>query len=218
MESNPKVRAAIIVLIGLLLVVGLACAQAGEILTPAEATARAEEAGSLVRPASTPGADAGGAIFQEGDTVEFIGQSHLVPLYRRPGDLAAFSYAGRGDPATVLAYEEEGGKEYYQINSGAGQGWVLAENLVAPAGTEGSGSEPAAVGPQTGDKVWLTARSYLANLMDGPCSTHMVAVQERGVEVTILDAVECEDQAWYMIDAPTGEGWVPAENITTEAP
>jgi hypothetical protein len=218
MERNRNARVAITVFIGLLLVVGLACAQAGEILTPAEATARAEEASGPARPASTPGAAGEGAAFEEGDTVEFIGQSHLVPLYRQPGDLAAFSFAGRGDPATVLAYEEIEGHGYYQVNSGAGQGWVPAENVVAAAGSEEGSVEPAGAGPQPGDKVGLTATSYLANLMDGPCSTHMIAVQERGVEVTILETAQCEDQTWYLIKAPTGEGWVPAENITTEAP
>jgi hypothetical protein len=134
MERNANARVAIIWGIGLLLLISLACAQAGEILTPAEATTRAQEAAQPARPTSTPGAEDEDAEFKVGDT------------------------------------------------------------------------------------VWLTAKRFLANLMDGPCSNHMIAVQERGTEVTILDVAECEDQTWYLIDAPTGEGWVPAENISTEAP
>jgi hypothetical protein len=37
--------------------------------------------------------------------------------------------------------------------------------------------------------------------------------------VTILDLFEADDGTlWYLIDAPTGEGWVPAENISVEVP
>jgi hypothetical protein len=46
----------------------------------------------------------------------------------------------------------------------------------------------------------------------------MIAGQERGVEVTIIEIAEHEGEWWYKIDAPTGEGWVPAENITADAP
>ena len=82
MERNTNARVAITVLVGLLLMAGLACAQAGEILTPAEATARAQEAAQPARLTSTPEVPDEGAAFEVGDTVEFIGQSHLVPLYQ----------------------------------------------------------------------------------------------------------------------------------------
>jgi hypothetical protein len=215
MERNPNARLALIGFIALLLMISLACAQAGEILTPAEATARAQEA---VRPTATPGAAAEGAEFKMGDTVEFIGQSHLIPMYPQPGAMTAFSFAGRGETATVLAYEEKDGEAYYEIKGGAGQGWVRAENLGAPAAAEEGGEEPAVEGPQPGDTVWLTSREYLIYLKGEPCATRMTAVQERNVEVTIVELGECEGQTWYRVDAPTGDGWVPAENITTEAP
>jgi hypothetical protein len=124
--------------IGLLLLTNLACAQAGEILTPAEATARAEATQNLVRPTATPGA------FKEGSS--------------------------------------------------------------------------AAEGPQVGDAVYLTGRGFLISLVSEPGATRMIAGQERGVEVTIIEITEHEGELWYKIDAPTGEGWVPAENITTDAP
>ena len=125
MEIQAKARIAITFTIGLLLLASLACNQAGEILTPAEATARAA-------PSPTP---------------------------TRP----------------VEESESEG------------EG--------APAG------------------IQLVGKLYLVSLMDGPGSTHMIAGQERGVDVVIIGAAEHEGESWYEIDAPTGEGWVPAENL-----
>jgi len=124
--------------IGMLSLASLACAQAGEILTPAEATARAEATQNPVRPTATPGA--------------------------------------------------------------------IEEGSSAPEG------------PQVGDAVYLTGRGFLISLVSEPGATRMIAGQERGVEVTIIEIAEHEGDLWYKIDAPTGEGWVPAENITADAP
>jgi hypothetical protein len=124
--------------IALLLLANLACAQAGEILTPVEATARAEATQNPVRPTATPGA--------------------------------------------------------------AQEGSLTAE------------------GPQVGDVVYLTGKGFLISLVSEPGATRMIAGQERGVEVTIIEIAEHEGELWYKIDAPTGEGWVPAENITADAP
>ena len=71
---------------------------------------------------------------------------------------------------------------------------------------------------QVGDTVTLVGTGYLVTLVNAPGATRMQAVQERGVEVVILDVADHEGESWYMIDAPTGEGWVKAENISTEAP
>ena len=55
--------------------------------------------------------------------------------------------------------------------------------------------------------------------LDGPRAERLSApTQEKGVQVEILNVTEYEGEKWYLIDAPTGEGWVPAENILTEAP
>jgi hypothetical protein len=128
--------------VSLLLLASLACAQAGEILTPAEATARAEATQNPARPNATPGA-----------VGESAGESPSVPE-----------------------------------------------------------------GPQVGDVVYLTGKGFLVKLVAEPGATGMIANQERGAEVTIVEITEHEGEIWYKIDAPTGEGWVPAENVTTEAP
>lgn len=73
-------------------------------------------------------------------------------------------------------------------------------------------------GYQIGDVVYLTSRSFLVSLMDAPGSRRMIAGQERGVRVEILQASVVDGVLWYFIDAPTGTGWVPEENITNEAP
>ena len=70
----------------------------------------------------------------------------------------------------------------------------------------------------TGSTVYLIGRSYLINLVETPGSLRMIAGQERGVSVEILDSTLHEDEIWYLIDAPTGTGWVREENVSTEAP
>jgi hypothetical protein len=125
----------------------LACERAGEVLTPAEATARAEQ-------------------------------------------------------ATARAREEQ----------------------IVPTGTakptiEGQSAETAEPeGPQVGDVVYLSGTAFLIRLVDKPGGTRMIAGQEKGVQVEILNLTEVEGEKWYLVDAPTGEGWVPAENVFTEAP
>lgn len=135
MSCNRKnVWIAWILFIGLLLLPSLACEKAGQILTPAEATARAREAAAPTATSETP-------------------------------------------PTPVA----EGGI-------------------------------------QVGDVVYLTGKGYLISIVAEPGAMRMIAGQERGVEVTIIDVADVEGETWYRIDAPTGEGWVPAENITTEKP
>jgi hypothetical protein len=125
----------------------LACERAGEVLTPAEATARAEQ-------------------------------------------------------ATARAREEQ-----------------IVPTATSKPTTEGSAGEPAEPeGPQIGDVVYLGGTGYLIRLVDKPGGTRMIAGQEKGVEIEILNVTEYEGEKWYLVDAPTGEGWVPAENVLTEAP
>ncbi|HSG68266.1 MAG TPA: hypothetical protein VK994_06130, partial [Bacteroidales bacterium] len=73
-------------------------------------------------------------------------------------------------------------------------------------------------GFQVGDVVYLTNKSFLVNMMSEPGGNRMIAVQERGVLVDILQAATVDGELWYFINAPTGQGWVPEANITDEAP
>ena len=213
---------AVFLLLGLLLLSGLACSQAGEILTPAEATAQAEAAKATPRPLSTPKTAEEEAISTDlsiGEAVVYVGESYLIPMFTDPGSRNAFSYAGRGEAATVLDLHEVDGVLWYEVKGGAGQGWVEGKYLQAAAGEPDAETEPAApAGPQIGDTVLLTGKSYLITLVEAPGATKMKAVQERGVEVTILNLEDLEGETWYYVDAPTGEGWVKAENISVEEP
>lgn len=73
-------------------------------------------------------------------------------------------------------------------------------------------------GFQVGDTVYLTNKSFLVNMMSEPGGNRMIATQQRGAQVEILQASTVDGTLWYFIDAPTGQGWVPEENITDQAP
>ncbi len=203
--SVMKARTALWLMIGLLVLASLACKQAGEVLTPAEATARAEEAAQAGFTSSGAAAD---GEFQAGDTATLIGRSFLVNLYDAPkGKISAGQE--RGTAVTVLESTSHEGEVWYKIEAPTGEGWVSADNL-EPVEEEISG-------PQPGDEVYLAGKSYLVNFLDQP-GGKMIAGQERGVAITILEVAQYEGDIWYKISAPTGEGWVPSENISTEAP
>lgn len=74
------------------------------------------------------------------------------------------------------------------------------------------------IGFQVGDVVYLTNKSFLVSLMSEPGGNRMIAGQQRGAQVNILQATTVDGTLWYFIDAPTGQGWVPENNITDVAP
>ncbi len=202
-----KTRTALWLMIGLLVLAGLACAQAGEILEPAEATARAVEADQA-------GFESSGAVetseFEAGDTASLVGRSFLVNLYSEPGG-KILAGQERGTAVTVLETFMFQDRLWYRIDAPTGEGWVPGEAL------EAIEEEAPLDGPQPGDEVYLAGKSYLVNFLDKPGGL-MITGQERGAAVTILELAQHEDDTWYKIDAPAGQGWVPSENITIEAP
>lgn len=188
-----------------LLLAGVSC-ETGEILTPAEATARARQAAEAVSTAEAVER----AEFQVNDTVELVSSGFLIPLREEPGQGNPFSFEGRGTKATVLASREVDGEIWYLVDVPAGQGWTPAKFLKAVAGGT-------AGGPQVGDTVYLAGKGFLINLVDQP-GGRIIAGQERGAAVTIKEIAQHEGETWYRVDAPTGVGWVKAENISTEPP
>ena len=108
--------------------------------------------------------------------------------------------------AAILACAQSG-----DIISSA-EATARAMPTVTPTSVVSANSIPA------GTTVYLTGRTYLINIFDAPGSLKMVAGQERGVAVVILDSTLLEDEIWYLIDAPTGQGWVHEENLAIEAP
>lgn len=211
-----RMRKSLLFFIGLLVIVSLACEEAGDILTPEEATARAQE--GVFRP-DEEGGSAEGAEFEPGSSAAIVGSGFLINLVDAPGGRIAGSQA-RGSTVEIIESAEFEGEIWYHVDSETGDGWLRAENLEAieeEGGGEGDGDATAS-GFAEGDTVYLVSNGFLVNLLREPNGT-ILAVQERGVEVTIVDTFEADDGSlWYLIDAPTGEGWVSAENLSEEAP
>jgi hypothetical protein len=202
-----KARTAILLMIGLLILAGLACAQAGEVLPPAEATARARGA---AEPASAGSSSVEGGAFEAGNTATLVGRSFLVNLFDEPdGKISAGQE--RGSAVTILEVSTVEDEIWYKVEAPTGEGWVPAENL------EPAEEEAVLEGPQAGDGAYLAGQSFLVNLLDAP-GGKIIAGQERGMAITIIEVTQVDGEVWYHIDAPTGQGWVPAENVTTEAP
>lgn len=217
-----KLRSALLLFIGLLALAALACAQAGEILTPAEATARA------AAPQGDTNEDYAGesvdsARLQPGDQALLTGRSFLVNLYNLPaGRIIAGQERGVRVEILETGLDDEG-DVWYRISAPTGEGWVPGTDLetivaeegeeAADDGAEESSGEPATGDIQVGDTVVLTARGFLVNIINEAGGNRIIANQERGVEVRVLDVQDVNGTLWYLIDAPTGEGWVPVENV-----
>jgi hypothetical protein len=119
----------LLVAINFLIILSLSCKQAGEIITPAEATQRFE---------ATQAADTGeevleaeGAEFAVGSMVELASEGHLVGLYKDPSDKNPYTFATRGDEVNVVGSQEIEGDIWYKIESTAGNGWLPSANVEA---------------------------------------------------------------------------------------
>lgn len=211
-------RVALLWFISVLLLAGLACAQAGEVLSPEEATARAQEAIEADTKIDVE------SDFAIGDEATLTGASFLINIYSEPGGSIAAAQE-RGVRVTVQRVVARDGNVWYQIEAPTGTGWVSADTLEPISAEEAEGEE---AGGETetaggdgdivaGDEVYLTAVGFLTNIYDQP-GGRLVANQQRGAQVTVLTVREVDGVRWYQIEAPTGQGWVPQENITTEPP
>lgn len=192
----------------LVLLISLACTQSGEILTPAEATQRVQA--TIDAKIIEVDQQAETAELSNGDTFEFVGKGFLVSLYSEPGARTAFSHASRGDEGVVISSELLDGVIWYQVDSGAGKGWVPEESVkVVEGGTEDL---------LLGQAAYLIGKGYLINLVEEPGSMTIVTNQQRGEEVEVLKKIVKGGKAWYLIDSPAGEGWVPVDNLSLEKP
>jgi hypothetical protein len=200
-------------LIGLFVLVSLACAQAGQIVSPEEATVIAQQDRGDIRQAGEgPVLEAAG--LQIGDTAILIGRGFLINLYSEPGGrISAGQERGAEVAILDIAFLDE--RLWYLIDAPTGEGWVPGDSLEAIVDESGGGEEG---GFAIGDEAYLTGTAFLIELRREP-GGFMRAGQERGTKVTILDSTKHTDGfTWYLIDAPTGEGWVSEENLTAEPP
>ncbi len=106
----------------------LACAQAGQIVSDAEAT-------QLALPTATEQLDLSAqAEHQIGDTVVMVGGDFgaLVPLYGQPGSRFFTSQIRHGDVVRVeeLGIDEDG-VIWYQVEGLAGSGWIWGDHIAA---------------------------------------------------------------------------------------
>jgi hypothetical protein len=220
-EGGMKKSTGLIWPIVLLLLVSLACAESGEILSPEEATIAAQEE-SLFQPVEGASIVTSGP--QIGEEAIIAGTGLVINLFNEPGGRISAGEA-RGATVEIIDIAEFEGELWYHVDGAGAAGWVPADNLEAkePEGEDtgegeaGDGETAESEGPQTGDQVYLTGVGFMINLLAEP-GGFIRAGQEKGTEVTILQVVEFEGDTWYLIDAPTGQGWLPSENITTEAP
>ncbi len=213
-KLNPKLL--LFLIVGIIIMAAVAC-QTGEVITPAEATARAKESRAIVtKKTATPGGktEAGGDVIPSGTKATLVGKAYLVNIYKEAGSTRILTQQEKGVEVVIQDVTHVGDETWYLVEAPAGQGWVKAENLeVAEKGGSTEGASP-----QVGDIVYLTGKAYLVNLYKEPGDLRIIAQQERGIAVEIKDILEEDGELWYLIDAPTGLGWVKAENITTEKP
>jgi len=214
---SPRIKLGLI--IGLLLLTSLAC-QTGEVLTVEEATKRATEARAVV--VGTKPADSGSSAteqaaagsLQPGDQATLVSRSFMVNLYGEPGSVRLIAQQERGTVVEVNEVAQVDEDLWYLIKAPTGLGWVFGENLEAIA------AEPEDVdaGLQPGDTGYLVGRSFMISFYQEAGGNRIIAQQERGAAVEIQQAAEVDGVTWYLVNAPTGQGWIAAENITSEAP
>lgn len=201
--------------VGFLLIAGLACAQSGEIISPEEATQRAEEARNVVFSGSGETFDQ--ARLQPGEMAELVGTSFIINFFDRPGG-RIIAGQERGAIVEIVEVVDDGERFWYKINAPTGEGWVTENSVEKVAGEsaeEGGGSEVS--GPAPGDTVYLAGTGFIINLLKEPNGL-INAGQERGAQVVIVEVYEQDGELWYRVRAPGGEGWVSADHISVEAP
>ncbi len=114
-------------LIALLVLVSLACAESGEILSPEEATIAAQEESSF-QPSTGGSIVTSGA--QIGDEATIIGRGIVINVFNEPGGRISAGEA-RGIAVEIINIAEFEGELWYQIDGSGAGGWVPADNIEA---------------------------------------------------------------------------------------
>jgi len=104
----------------------LACAQAGQIVSDGEAT-------QLALPTATTQVDVSDqAEYQVGETVSMVGGSFgaLIPLYGQPGSRFFTSQIRHGEIVLILDLGiDEDGVIWYSVEGQAGSGWIWGDHI-----------------------------------------------------------------------------------------
>lgn len=126
-EKSPN-KLALILLVIVLLLTGIACQYAGEILPSAEATQRA-------LPSATPTSDFSlESKFKEGDDAVVVGGTYgaLVPLFSEPAGLFFTSQIMNNSETVIMGFRIVDTDTWYQIDGMTGGGWIKEDNLKFP--------------------------------------------------------------------------------------
>lgn len=202
-----RLRTTLTWFIGLLALMSLACAQAGNVISFEDATATAE---GKYAPSTSSGGTADGADFAIGGTAVLAGKGFLINLMDKPGGRISAGQQ-RGAEVKILSSVLFEDVLWYEVDASTGTGWVKGDSLEPLPVTEAK--------YVAGDKAYLVGTGFLISLMKEPGGVRMIAGQERGVQVEIVENSPVDDGTmWYLIDAPTGQGWVPEGNLSDEAP
>ena len=186
----------------------MACSQAGEVLTPEQATQRAIEAAQVTAVPTVSSEESG---IQIGDRVRFASKDYLVLMRRDPGSTLIAVQSERGASGTVLASQDVEGVAWYQIETTGGIGW-LPSDILEVVSAEGQAEFAA------GDTAYLTGPTEVVKLLVAPGNNLGSREGVAGSEVTILQSTVFEGDIWYRVQSPEGEGWVLPVNLSVEAP
>jgi SH3-like domain-containing protein len=210
-----KSRSTLFFIIGLLIITSLACSQAGEILSPEEATARAQV---VPETDADSGGDTSSLGILAGDEAILIGRGFLVNLLDQPGGRITGGQA-RDSQIVIVDIAVVENETWYKINANGTEGWVKEENISVPEGGENEAVEEETTfeGPQVNDQVFLAGTAFLVNILAEP-GGRIVSGDSRGAAVVITDIRDVDGEIWYQIDSAAGSGWVSAENISADAP
>ena len=206
-----KSRTSIVLAVSVLLLSVLACSQAGEVVTPEEATRRAQDVIDIEE-AATSLPELADTDIEIGETVRFVTNDFLVLLKREPGAALIAVQSDRGATGTVVDSALHEGEVWYEIElAGSGSGW-LPENTVESIGNIEAEYE-------IGDVVYLRGADETVKVQTNPGSGNPFSRPEPvGSEVSIVKKSEVESKTWYQVAAPGGLGWVTGEFLTSEKP
>lgn len=120
-----SLRKSLFWLVAVLVLASLACSQAGEILTPEEATERAA-------PTATPTVDPEQAFtYAVGAEIALQDPNggFLVTFVNEPGGGSVTGQAPRGEIATISTQALVGEEEWYEITAPGGSGWITIGHI-----------------------------------------------------------------------------------------
>jgi hypothetical protein len=186
----------------------LACTQAGEILTPEEATRRAQ---IIAEATMLPTAISNTSGIEIGLRVRFDTIDYLVLMKREPGSALISVQSERGATGIVVGSQDVDGMPWYQIETPGGTGW-LPGDILTVVGGEGLADLA------EGDTAYLIGTSEIVKLLVAPGNNLGAKDGAAGSEVTVLQITQFEGEQWVKVRVPAGEGWVRSSNLSLTAP